>query len=69
MLRIEHIPVFPVGGQNNSSLLLLNVGANPNGASRLRLVDTLPMKKSSWRDAAGLADIPIHSCGGCAGGQ
>ena len=62
--------VFPVGGQNNASLLLLNVGANPSGASsRVQLADTLPMKKSSWRDAAGLADIPIHSCGGCAGGQ
>ena len=62
--------VFPVGSQNDVSLLLLNVGANPSGASsRVQLVDILPMKKSSWRDAAGLADIPIHSCGGCAGGQ
>jgi len=60
--------VFPVGGQDNPSLLLLNVGANPSGASsRVRLLDTLPMKKSSWRDAAGLADIPIHQCGGCGG--
>lgn len=60
--------VFPIGNQHNPSLLLLNVGPNPNGASsRVQLMDTLPMKKSSWRDAAGLADIPLPPCGARAG--
>lgn len=59
--------VFPVGLQNEPTLLLWNVGANPNGSgARFRLDDYLPKARSSWRDEAGLLDIPIQPCGGCA---
>jgi len=60
--------VFPVGSQNNPTLLLRNVGANPFAASsRLILGGITSPKHASWRDAAGLADIPIVPCGRCAG--
>ncbi|MCG8409463.1 MAG: matrixin family metalloprotease [Phycisphaerales bacterium] len=59
--------VFPVGLQNEPTLLLRNVGANPNGSSgRSIFQDLLPKPKSNWRDRAGLPDIPIMPCGRCA---
>lgn len=55
--------VFPVGWQNEPSLLMKNLGPNPSGASgRMRVQDMLPTVKSNWRDEAGLADIAIVQC-------
>lgn len=52
--------VFPVGFQDGVATLLQNLGANPfNPSGRLRLEDTLPQPSGSWRDEAGIADIPI----------
>jgi hypothetical protein len=59
--------VFPIGFQNEPTLLLWNVGANPSGASRLVLADYPAKAQANWRDREGLADIPIVQCGrvGC----
>lgn len=60
------LDVFPVGLQNEPTLLLRNVGPNPNGSNaRLILEDWLPKAKSNWRDHEGLQDIPIVPCGRC----
>lgn len=61
--------VFPVGFQNEPILLAWNVGANPNDSGRARLEDWLPQPKTHWRDKAGLPDIPIVTCGACAGAE
>ncbi len=60
--------VFPVGFQNEPTLLLWNVGANPSGSSsRVILADYPAKAQANWRDQEGLADIPIQQCG-CVGG-
>ncbi len=60
--------IFPVGWQNNPSLLLLNVGRNPESNGRWRLDDLIPSKnQAAMRESLGLPDISISMCGRCAG--
>lgn len=57
--------VFPLGWQNNPTVLLSNVGANPNGASRMIISDPGPPQDTSFRDGLELSNIPVLKCGRC----
>lgn len=65
--RLEQT-IFPMGWQNNPSLLLLNVGRNPESNGRWRLDDLIPSKsQAAMRESLGLPDISISMCGRCTG--
>lgn len=65
--RLEQ-SIFPAGWQNNTSLLLLNVGRNPTENGRWRMDDLIPPKnQAAMRESLGLPDIPLPMCGRCAG--
>lgn len=58
--------VFPIGWQNGPSTLLLNVGSSGGSSARLSFADVLPLSTpATWRDEAGLGDIPIVQCSHC----
>ncbi len=58
--------VFPIGWQDGPGTLVLNVGSSGSGAARVRMEDVIPLTTpSSWRDEAGLGDIPIVQCSRC----
>lgn len=59
--------VFPTGFQNGTQLLYWNVGANKNASAAVQLDDWIPIDRTAhWRDEAGLKDIQLNVCGGCA---
>jgi len=66
--RLERT-IFPAGWQNESSLLLLNVGRNPTENGRWRLDDLVPASnpQAAMRDSLGMQDISFSMCGRCAG--
>jgi len=51
--------VFPVGFQDGVATLLQNLGAGAGAGSRARTADFIPQQTYTWRDEAGLPDIPI----------
>jgi hypothetical protein len=60
--------IFPVGWQNSSALLLLNVGQSGAAGGRSILFDPIPANnRAAQRDADGTPDILVPMCGKCAG--